>query len=175
VAVAPFELRVLTAADASAYRALRLEALRDAPDAFSSAYEESVDLPLAAFAERIVPTAGRFVLGAFADDALVGIAGFTREEGAKVRHKAAVTGMYVTPRARRHGIARALLRSIVDRARAADGLAVLRLSATAGNAAAEALYASLGFVRYGIERDALRVAGRSLDEAELALRLDAPL
>jgi hypothetical protein len=36
-----FEIRTLTKADGAAYRALRLEGLRLAPEAFNAAYESS--------------------------------------------------------------------------------------------------------------------------------------
>ena len=52
----------------------------------------------------------------------------------------------------------------------ASGRSSARKPATAGNAAAVALYEHLGFVRYGTEPHALRVNGRDFDEHLMVLR-----
>ena len=49
------ETRILLAADAAAFQALRLEGLRDSPTAFTSSYQEECDLPLLHVAERLIP------------------------------------------------------------------------------------------------------------------------
>ena len=167
-------VRTLEPWDAVRYRALRLEALRDAPQAFSSDYEQNLLLSVDEFARRIAANGDRFVLGAFDGDELVGVAGFARSDGIKLRHKAGVWGMYVTPRARRRGIARHLLESLLERACAIDGIEIVQLSVTAGNGPAERLYESLGFRAYGLERRAMKVDGRYLDEVHMALQIGAP-
>ena len=42
----PMSVRVLTRADAAAFRELRLRALKENPEAFTSSYEEAVLQPL---------------------------------------------------------------------------------------------------------------------------------
>ncbi|MNL14628.1 hypothetical protein D3C87_1355770 [compost metagenome] len=51
------------------------------------------------------------------------------------------------------------------------GIRQVQLSVTANNAAAAALYASLGFAVYGHEPEALCVNGKLYDEALMALPL----
>jgi len=51
------------------------------------------------------------------------------------------------------------------------GIRQVQLSVTANNTAATALYASLGFVEYGREREALCVNGALYDETLMALAL----
>jgi hypothetical protein len=56
------QIRRLTEADAAAYRAIRLEGLRDSPEAFGSTFEAENEHPLEWFANR---TANAEVFGAF--------------------------------------------------------------------------------------------------------------
>src|SRR5688572_934826 len=98
-------VRRLTEDDAELYRDLRLEGLRNVPTAFGSSYEESERRPLSAYAERLRPTEDTAVFGAFEQGSLVGSVGLFRESGLKERHKAMLWGMYVTPAARRTGVA----------------------------------------------------------------------
>ena len=83
-------IRTLAPSDVEVYRALRLEGLRDSPEAFSSDYAENARFPLETFAQRIAAERNRWVLGAFDADVLVGVAGYVREQGAKVDHRVRV-------------------------------------------------------------------------------------
>jgi RimJ/RimL family protein N-acetyltransferase len=165
------DMRVLTTADAPVYRVLRLEALERAPEAFSSDYDDNRRLSLAHFADRIAPSADRFVLGAFVNGALVGVAGFVRARGVKEQHKGTNWGMYVTESARGGGVGRGLLEAVRARARALPGLERILLEVTAGNAAAEALYRAVGFAPYGVEPGAIRIEDRRLDSVLMSLAL----
>ncbi len=152
----------------SAFRALRLEALRSCPAAFGSSFEEEQRLTLADFTRRVAPEPPDAVFGAFGNDgALVGMAGFRVHKNVKERHKSTLWGLYVRPAARGRGIADALVRAVIEHARAVPGVEVLQLTVTAGNAAARALYDRAGFVPYGIERRALRLAPGDYRDEEL--------
>lgn len=166
----PF-VRALTPDDAEVYRALRLEALELAPTAFGSSAEEERRRSLEVTRERLATSADAVVLGAFLGDALVGTAGLRREPNLKERHKAFVFGVYVTPGARRGGVARSLMHAVIEAAAAMEGLRRLRLAATSTNAAALALYESLGFEAYGTEPEALIVDGVAYDEVWMSLAL----
>lgn len=98
-------VRVLSESDASAFRALRLQALRLDPQAFGAAFEEEEALPLTEFARRIALIERSFVLGAFDDPgALLGVIGWFRERGVKSEHKSVVWGAYVRPLDRGRGL-----------------------------------------------------------------------
>jgi ribosomal protein S18 acetylase RimI-like enzyme len=158
-------LRRLGAADAAAYRALRLAGLAESPEAFGSDVATESAAPVETFAERL---AGGYVAGAFADGQLVAVAGFRPLEREKTRHRGDLWGVYVAPEARGAGLGRRVVEYALAHAR--GRVEQVHLAVTAGNAAAVALYEHLGFVRYGTEPRALRVNGRDLDEHLMVLR-----
>ncbi|WJR77485.1 GNAT family N-acetyltransferase [Bradyrhizobium sp. NP1] len=163
------DIRLLAAADAAPYREIRLEALRQHPEAFSSTFARENEKPLAWFEERIAQGA---VFGAFAANRLVGVAGFWQKDGEKERHKAALWGMYVRPAARRSGVGRRLVEAVL--AHAAKLVEQLQLAVVSGNDDALRLYRNAGFVEYGREMRALRQDGRYLDEILMARFLKEP-
>lgn len=168
---APVAVRRLAAADAAAYRELRLEGLAAHPDAFAASWEDEAARPLSWFAERLERNAvfGAWVAAA-GDAAMGGVAGLLVPEAAKLRHKGVLWGMYVRSGARGAGLGGALVARVLGHARGV--VEEVRLSVVASNLSAIRLYEAVGFERYGLERRALKVAGRHHDEALMAVRLD---
>ena len=135
--------RALGASDAAAFLAIRERSLRDDPEAYHSDLSEwqgRLDRVDQLFCEDGVPC-GLAVLG------------ITARTGLRRRHKAEVWAVYVTPEQRGRGIARALMRMVLQEA-AERGYRALVLTVEAGNRTAVGLYESLGFTRYGVERQA---------------------
>ena len=157
------EVRRLLPADAALYRDIRLEGLQQSPEAFGSIYEIENARPLAWFAERLGDSA---VFGGFDGADLLGIVGFFIRRGAKETHKGVLWGMYVRAAARKTGLGRRLAQAIIDHAR--ERVEILQLRVVAGNEPARRLYARLGFVEYGLERDSLKQGGRYWDEVLMA-------
>ena len=166
--MAEIEIRRLMPADAALYRDLRLEGLRLSPEAFGSIYEIERTEPLGWFAARLGDAA---VFGGFNGADLLGIAGFFVHRGAKEGHKGVLWGMYVRAAARKTGLGRRLAQAIIDHAR--DRVEILELRVVAGNEPARRLYARLGFVEYGIEKNSLKHDGRYWDEVLMAKPLTA--
>jgi GNAT superfamily N-acetyltransferase len=162
------DLHRLTPEDVLLYRQIRLEALADSPDAFSSTLDIEEDRPLDWFVARL---ADAFVLGAFDGPDLMGVAGFYVQAGPKHAHKGMLWGMYVRPEYRAAGVGRVLVEAIIDHAR--DHVEILQLFVVDDNAPARRLYASLGFVEYGVERHATKYRGRYHDDVLMALPLAA--
>ena len=162
-------IRRLRAADAAAFRAVRLAALLDTPTAFGSSHHEEAAQPLEWFAARL-EAADAVMFGAFVDGGLAGIAGVVREPAAKERHRAAIRSMFVAPAHRGRGVAAALLGRALDEADAMPGVWQVVLTVTRGNAAARRLYEAHGFVPYGELPASLHVDGRYYDDV-LMLRV----
>ena len=106
------------------------------------------------------------MFGAFHDSKLVGIAGLLIAQGQKEAHKGRLVGMYVRPSARRAGVGRRLVETIVESAR--HSLELIQLAVVSDNEQARRLYARLGFVEYGLEKKALKQDGHYYDEVLMA-------
>lgn len=152
-------IRPLVPSDAAAYQTLRLAALRESPSAFGSSYEEECDTPLSTIEGYLAACAERCKFGAFDGPELLGLVSVAREGARKMRHKGYIRGMYVAPSHRALGLGKQLLEHALAFAASMEGLRQVSLSLTAGNAAALALYESMGFKLFGHEPDALLVDG----------------
>ncbi len=95
------------------------------------------------------------------------------EKRATNRHKATLVGMYVAPEAGKRGIGRALVDALLAEARS-SGVELLLLTVTEGNRTARELYARCGFNTFGVEPDAVRVAGQSHAKEHMFIKLSPP-
>lgn len=167
-----FSIRVLSPEDAIQYRIFRLTALKRYPHLFRADADEEAQKPLASTERRLKESPANRWTGAFdASRNLIGCIGFRREPGIKRRHIGQVLGLQIAPQWQRRGIATALLQDVIAQA-SSLGISQIQLSLTLPNEAAEKLYDRLGFVTYGLERDALRVGGQSHDKQHRQLKLD---
>ena len=166
-------IRSLTAADAQAYQALRLRALAECPAAFSANFADEVGRTLAEIEARVAPAADGSVrmFGACIDDELVGFIAVIRPMRAKLTHCASLAGTYVAPEFRGRRIGHGLMQAVIAHARSLEGVRHLKLTVTQNNAPARRLYESFGFVRFGIEPEALYVDGEYFDDEHFSLRL----
>jgi ribosomal protein S18 acetylase RimI-like enzyme len=157
-------LEQLTADEGPRLRAIRLRALRDAPGAFSTTFEEAaVRTPDEWLKQlRALPT---FV----AVDGAVDV-GMVRCDRDNTSQDAAwLISMWVAPEVRRRHVGSALVDVVIEWARA-QGMRRLLLEVAVDNAPAIALYARMGFTPNGVTssfappRDHIR-------EEQLELRL----
>jgi len=165
------EFRRLTAADAEAFRHLRLHGLKESPEAFSADYDVSAALPLSHFAGRLHDAADNFVIGACVDQQLIGVGGFYRDDGPKMRHKGTIWGVYVMPEHRRGGLGRRLIGEIISQAALVPEVQQINITVTAANERARQLYLSMDFEPWGLERRALWIDGRFYDDQHMVLFL----
>jgi GNAT superfamily N-acetyltransferase len=145
------EVRWLRSGDGALLREVRLQALTDAPLAFAVTLDHDAQLPPAFWdaraAESEAGESGR-VFVATSDEAAVGMAGGFFPDGD--RATAILSGMWVSPTARRQGVARALVEAVADWARAhqAHTLELIVTQAPPPNPPA-LLYQTLGFTLTG--------------------------
>jgi ribosomal protein S18 acetylase RimI-like enzyme len=158
-------IRRLVPADAHAFQVLRLNGLRECAPAFSSSYEEECDTPIATIEQNL---AERMMFGAFDGPWMAGMVGVGREPMRNLRHKAFIRSMYVAPTHRGQGLGRKLMLHAFQAAASMDGVTQVTLEVTAGQEPAIALYESLGYVAYGLEKRALRIDGVFYDEIRMA-------
>jgi RimJ/RimL family protein N-acetyltransferase len=165
-----FRVQRLGEAHADAYRALMLDAYEQAPDAFTSTRAEREAMPREGWLKRmgVIGDSEDMAFGALLPDGrLAGTVTLEFEQREKTRHKASLIGLYVAPSHRGSGVSRALVNAVLHAAAAHRGTLLVRLTVTAGNAPAERLYASCGFVPFGTEPMAIRVGDRFLDKVHM--------
>ncbi|MGH8855729.1 MAG: GNAT family N-acetyltransferase [Telluria sp.] len=141
-----FTIRRLRPDEGEAYRAIRLRALQDAPDAFGSTLALEQTRPLENWTARLEQAASSGIdcpLAAEADGELVGLA------WAKVDAVDAglvnLYQMWMAPQWRGQGVAGTLLRAAIAWA-GARGARAVELGVNCANPAAIGLYARAGFV-----------------------------
>jgi GNAT superfamily N-acetyltransferase len=139
----PCTVRRAGARDFSALRAIRLEALRDTPEAYGSTYDDS--LKWSARRWRKVAKTWNYYLGECS-----GVVKGMVSGGYNEVHPGTcwLYGMYVAPSERGSGLATQLVDAVVTWARA-DGARQLYLHVNPGVRPARAFYAKVGFVENG--------------------------
>lgn len=157
-------IRLLCAADADAYQAIRVAAATHDPASIHADAAEIIALGRDAIQRQIEPGDAQRVVGAFIDGELVGVAALRRDTRAKIRHRATVQGVFTRPECRSRGVARSLMQAVLDEAAKLPGLLSLELAVHAENGPAKALYQAFGFRRVGLIPGAVMLDGRCLDE-----------
>lgn len=164
-------IRQLEPADHRIFYELRMTALQTNPESFGATPGEFAAQSQEERQRQLNGGDDSFVLGAFQDEKLVGLLGFFRRKGEKLRHKGVIWGVYVLPEARRKGLARALLTEALQKCRPLEGLEAVLLTVVSSNQSARALYESMGFAAYGQERAALKIGETTVDEDLMELVL----
>lgn len=163
------EIRRLTPADAPVYRELRLRALREHPDAFTSSYEEEAQRSVEHSVKRLADADTAF-WGAWEGSQIAGMVGLEREARPKNRHKGHVVAMYVAPERAGAHLGRRLMDALLREA-AIQGIEMLVLTVTEGNERATGLYERVGFRSFGIEPRAIKVDGRYFGKNHMVMDL----
>jgi GNAT superfamily N-acetyltransferase len=166
------EVRAIVAHEIPQWWELRLQGLREHPDAFGADYDASVErgpghLEASTRNEGIDRIFGAVTV----DGRIVSQAGVYRE-GGKRRHIATIWGVHTHPDWRGKGLSKALIRHAIGHCRSFPEVRQVHISANANNAAALAVYENAGFVAWGTEPRALWTESGFHDEIHMAMKLD---
>lgn len=165
-------IRAATLADTTAYRELRLTALRDSPIAFSADYQKNLNEPLKSWEERLAMHPDEAtIFFAEHNKTLIGMTGIFRGGSPKTRHAATVWGVYVQPEWRGLHIAEELIKACLAWARATQ-IVIARLGVAAANTSAVRCYERSGFQIYATESRALYHDGKYYDFYSMSCSLD---
>ncbi|MFS0781063.1 N-acetyltransferase family protein [Bacillus sp. 1P06AnD] len=162
------DIRILKTSDAECYRKLRLEALQNNPESFGSSYEEEKAYSVDMYKNRLD---SNYTFGAFKNKELIGIVTLFQEGRHKLKHKASIFALYVSPEKRGLQIGKHLMDEAIKKAKGLDGIEQIQLSVVASNAPAKKVYASLGFHTFGREKKALKIDQTYFDEEHMVLFL----
>ncbi|MDZ5471539.1 GNAT family N-acetyltransferase [Bacillus sp. 31A1R] len=156
--------------DGEYYRILRLEALRNNPEAFSSSFEEEKGNSVEFYQNRLKSTLS-YTFGAYKENELIGVVSLVCEDKLKIRHRANIFAMYVSEEGRGKGVGRKLMSEAINQAKCIRNIEQLYLTVVSSNEPAKNLYASLGFEIIGEDKKALKVGNTYYDEDLMVLYL----
>jgi RimJ/RimL family protein N-acetyltransferase len=161
-------IRPAQEADAQAFRELRLEALRNHPEVFSSDYAVNSEKPAEYWVDRLqaLGSAGMIYFATYNAE-IIGMCGIRRGDSPKTAHSAMIWGVYVRPEWRGLRVAEELLAKSAEWAQA-HGIKIIKLAVVTTNMAAIRCYARCGFSVYGVEPQANYYAGKMYAELLLA-------
>ncbi|GAA0342933.1 GNAT family N-acetyltransferase [Bacillus carboniphilus] len=163
-------VRLLGPQDAEDYRKVRLEALRQHPDAFAVSYEEEEVRPVSIYEERFQSNEN-YTFGAFDGDELIGTVTLLKERYRKLKHRANIVAMYVQSPHRSKGVGKKLMTAAIKQAKSEPDIEQVYLTVVQSNASAKKLYQSLGFTTFGIDSKALKIGQDYLDEELMVLAI----
>jgi len=161
------KIRVLNDNDISAYRYIRLEMLKNHPEAYGDSYNETRKQNDDFFLQRINNGA---IYAAFDKNEIVATTGYFVHDHDNSKHKAMIWGVYVKPEYRGKGLSFDLLQEVVKNL--PQNISVVKLSVVDGNEPAEQTYERAGFRSWGVEERALCLNGRYYDEKHMVKFLD---
>lgn len=166
----PTHYRKLTPSDTQAYRAIRLECLKNFPNNFSSTFEDESAKPKLAF-ENYIKEQGtdKFMMGAFDGEKLMGICGFFQEQQNKTRHIGSIIQMYVQASYAGRGIGLALLQATMEEAFKNPEIEQLMLGVITTNKSANRIYEKAGFKEYGIYKKQFKAGTDYADQRLMVL------
>jgi RimJ/RimL family protein N-acetyltransferase len=165
-------IRPVTEEDVAAYRDLRLEALREHPEAFGADYQTNLAEPMDYWIERVRKNVGGdtgIIYLALDSGSLVGMTGIFRGTSPKNIHSGMIWGVFVRPGWRGRGIAGRLIQACLSWGQE-QGVRIAKLAVVTTNASAIRCYVGCGFSVYGVEPEAIYYGGVYYDELLMARR-----
>ena len=158
------KIRKLTASDALIFQEIRLQAVKEAPEAFGGTFEEERENSLSMYEDRLDSGAENLILAVFDDSNDVrGMLGLFRHHKIKRKHQVHLWGTYVDSGFRGKGAAQLLIQQSIDCAKLMEGVEQIRIGVVTKNISAKKLYESFGFKTYGVEPKAFKLGNKYYD------------
>jgi ribosomal protein S18 acetylase RimI-like enzyme len=167
--MAQIDFRLLKACDLDDYRTLRLECLTNYPDYFGDSYEEEVSATNKFYKTLRTNENNSFLYGAFSENRLIGISGFTQDGRMKTRHRGDLVQVYVNPSFSGKGIGKTLIKLTVEKAFENALIDQIHLSVVSTNKNAISLYEKFGFVQFSILENYFKKGNTSWSQAFMLL------
>ncbi|RJX25729.1 MAG: GNAT family N-acetyltransferase [Acholeplasma sp.] len=161
-------IRQMNENDVKQYRLLRLEALKNHPEAFASSYEEEILYDESIYVQRLKQQS-TYSVGAFDGDAMIGMAVFVPQSRTKISHMADIFSVYVSPLYRKHNLGYLMIQTIINHAKQLGFIEQIKLSVTSTNLDAIKLYMRCGFEIYGTDPHVIKVGDRYYDSTLMIL------
>ncbi len=167
--------RKLLPTDSPAYRAIRLECLKNFPQYFGTSYDEQIVLPKLAW-EAFIESGdpNHFTVGAFDGDSLIGICSFNRDGRGKAKHIGEIVQMYVKPEYAGKKVGMRLIQTMIAEAFSDEGVEQLLLNVVTTNISANRVYEEAGFVEYGVLKNNFKHNGEYSDQRMMVLFRNSP-
>ncbi len=159
-------IRPAIPAEAALVRDIRLEGLKNHPEAFGADYESSMAESVQFWADRITKHTLKnegVICIASAETSFVGMAGIYSSSNPKMRHNGTLWGVYLKADWRGLGIAESLIMQCLDWAKDQHLMAV-KLAVITCNTAAIRCYSRCGFNIYGVDPKVIRFNDIYYDE-----------
>lgn len=155
----------LAADEWKAYRDLRLESLKESPQAFSGALEKEERLTEKEWREKLEKATSlkNRLLFAKLNGKAAGFLSAVIGDSPKLEHFVLIDTMYVSPEARNRGIAKQLVQALFEEIKIHPEIIKVQLAVTAGQKAAIGLYKKLGFKIVGELKRDLKVGEKYFD------------
>lgn len=161
-----FEIRKLPQSKWKDYREIRLEGLKNDPEAFASSYEEELE-----FGEDVWKRRMPNVIFALVNGITAGVITCIAGHREKVKHTSDIFGFYVRKEYRNRGIGSMLLEAAISNIREDPEVKKINLSVSSTQVAAISLYQKTGFVKVGEATDQFLVNGKFSNEVFMELML----
>ena len=152
-------IKKLTPSDFGAWKQLRLEGVKAHPESFGESYQHIKEQDVQWF-EQSLKNGTTFAYEQ--ERQMVGLVGMFSMQPGNMKHRAVLFGLYVKPEYRKQGLADALVHHAIEYAK--PDHTQIHVTVTTNNEPAFSLYKKHGFILYGTEPNALRVAGQYFDE-----------
>lgn len=167
-----FDVRPITPDELDAWWNLRLDVLRDHPEAFGGDYESALARGPSYLEAGTHPGSVERLFAAFAQDGSLVAQLRTVGDNGKRRHIATIISVATHRDFRGRGLSKALVTVAINHCRSFPEIRQVSIAVNATNHPAIAVYTGAGFVPWGTEPRAIATADGFHDEMHMLLMLD---